>query len=188
MSEHTTGVAQANARVSTMPKLSRPIEGATRTLAAKSSSVSLSSETLPRTSIAPPESPLRRMRKLTESGSAPITRRRDPVRAVTRGQARRRCSSPLRGSCRPTKTTVPPRFPGAGRGGSGLLRGGGDPVVDALLQNPPPQDVRGQDPATAGSVARRHDGTGGGRERERGDQRSHRLPGGGDGGGPPPPE
>src|SRR6188472_1448129 len=40
MSEATTGVAQANARVSTMPKLSPPSEGATSAFAARSSSVS----------------------------------------------------------------------------------------------------------------------------------------------------
>ena len=42
MSEATTGVAHANARVSTIPKLSPPSDGATSAFAARSSAVSAS--------------------------------------------------------------------------------------------------------------------------------------------------
>ena len=51
MSDATTGVAQANARVSTMPKLSPPSDGATSAFAERSSAVRSSCERKPRMSI-----------------------------------------------------------------------------------------------------------------------------------------
>ena len=51
MSDATTGVAQANARVSTMPKLSPPSEGATSAFAPSSVAVSSSCERKPTTSM-----------------------------------------------------------------------------------------------------------------------------------------
>ena len=51
MSEATTGVAHANARVSTMPKLSPPSDGATSAFAASSVAVSSSCERKPTTSM-----------------------------------------------------------------------------------------------------------------------------------------
>ena len=79
MSEATTGVAQANASVSTMPKLSPPSEGATKALAFSSSSVRSRSETKPSASMLSSGIRWRVNNRRTCSGSAPTTRRRAPV-------------------------------------------------------------------------------------------------------------
>src|SRR5207248_221818 len=79
MSEATTGVADANARVSTIPKLSPPSDGATSALAAVSSSVNASCSRKPRTSMPSSETRSRVSSSRTASGSAPTTCRRAPV-------------------------------------------------------------------------------------------------------------
>ncbi len=117
MSEATTGVAHANARVSTIPKLSRPIDGATSSFACRSSSVSGCSGIEPSRSMLRPSSPSRRMSHFTESGSAPTTRSRAPVASATAGQARNSTARPFRGSCRPMNTTCGRRPAGSAAGG-----------------------------------------------------------------------
>ena len=112
MSEATTGVAQAKARVIVMPKLSLPRDGATRNFAAASSSVSFASSTKPRMSIPSSEIRSRASSRRTASGSAPSTRRRSPL-SRRRGQARSSTGSPFRGSWRPAKTMRSSRFPGS---------------------------------------------------------------------------
>jgi hypothetical protein len=104
MSDATTGIAHANPRVSTIPKLSPPSDGATSALALSSSSVRSSWLTNPSASIPSSLTPARERVSRTISGSAPINRRRAPVRRWISGQARSSTGMPLRGSCLPTKT------------------------------------------------------------------------------------
>src|SRR6187200_2410432 len=106
MSEATTGVAHANARVSTIPKLSPPSEGASSAFVELRRSVSASCERNPTTSMPASGIPSRVSSRRTANGSAPATTSRAPVRRRSSGQARRRMWRPLRGSCRPAKTTV----------------------------------------------------------------------------------
>src|ERR671922_631414 len=117
MSEATTGVAHAKARVSTIPKLSPPSDGATSALALRSSSVNRSCERKPRTSI--PSTGVRSfaINNRTASGSAPITRNTAPVRLRISGQARSRIGRPFRPSCRPTNRTRCSRPDGSASGG-----------------------------------------------------------------------
>ena len=117
MSDATTGVAQAIARTSTIPKLSPPSDGATSAFAASSSSVNSSCGRKPSTST--PSSGVRRrvISSRTASGSAPQMRSVAPVRARISGHARSRTCSPLRASCRPAKTTRFSRPAGSACGG-----------------------------------------------------------------------
>ena len=118
MSDATTGVAHANARVSTIPKLSPPSDGATSALAASSSTVSSSWLRNPSASIPSASfSPTRESANRTISGSAPTSRRRAPVRRWISGQARSSTGMPLRESCRPMKTTWFSRPPASASGG-----------------------------------------------------------------------
>ena len=117
MSDATTGNAHAKARVSTMPKLSPPIDGAASAFADNSSSVNSSWLRKPSTSIPSPDTPSRRWSSPTASGSAPISRSRAPVAACTVGHARSRTCSPFRGSCRPTNAMRCSRLPGSASGG-----------------------------------------------------------------------
>ena len=100
----------------TIPKLSRPIEGAMS--AFERSNVAVSSSWLrnPTTSSPSSETRSRVSRRRTASGSAPATVRRSPVRAWISGQARRSTCRPLRGSCLPAKTTRCSRSPALGLG------------------------------------------------------------------------
>ena len=104
MSEATTGVAQANARVSTIPKLSPPSDGAASAFAERSSAVNASWSRKPSTSIPSSETRSRVSSNRTASGSAPIRRSRAPVRARMSSHARSRIWRPFRGSCRPANT------------------------------------------------------------------------------------
>ena len=118
MSEATTGVAHANARVSTIPKLSPPSDGATSTLAAVSSSVNASCSRKPSTSIPSSGTRSRVSRSRTASGSAPTMRNLAPVRRRISGHARSITCRPLRGSCRPAKRMRCSRPPGSASGGT----------------------------------------------------------------------
>ena len=71
MSDATTGSAQANARVSTMPKLSPPSDGRDSAFAERSRSVSSSWGRKPRISIPSSGTRSRVSRRRTASGSAP---------------------------------------------------------------------------------------------------------------------
>jgi hypothetical protein len=117
MSDATTGVAHANARVSTIPKLSPPSDGATSAFAVSSSAVSASWLRKPSASIPSASTLFRVRRSRTISGSAPTMRRRTPVRLRISGQARRSTAMPLRGSWRPTKTIRCSRSRGSASGG-----------------------------------------------------------------------
>ena len=81
MSDATAGSAHANARVSTMPKLSWPIDGATSAFERSSVAVSSSWLRKPTTSSPSSETRSRLRRRRTASGSAPATVRRSPVRS-----------------------------------------------------------------------------------------------------------
>ena len=106
MSDATTGSAQAKARVSTIPKLSPPSEGAIRALVRSRSAVSSSCGRKPRMSMPSSETRSRVSRSLTASGSEPQICSRAPVRRRISGQARSSTWRPLRVSCRPAKVTV----------------------------------------------------------------------------------
>ena len=80
MSEATTGVAHANARVSTIPKLSPPSDGAASAFARAARAVSSSCERKPRMSMPSCGIRCRASWSRTASGSAPTRRRRAPVR------------------------------------------------------------------------------------------------------------
>ena len=95
MSDATTGVAHAKARVSTMPKLSPPSEGATSAFAEASSAVRSAWLRKPSTSIPSSGTRRRDRRSRTASGSAPAIRSRAPVRRRISGQARSRTCEPL---------------------------------------------------------------------------------------------
>src|SRR5918994_920154 len=113
MSDATTGVAQAKARVRTIPKLSPPSEGATSAFADASSMVRSSWLRKPRTSMPSSETRSRVSRSRTASGSAPAIRRRAPVRRRISGHARKSTCSPFRGSWRPANTSRCSRPPGS---------------------------------------------------------------------------
>ena len=117
MSDATTGVAHANARVSTIPKLSCPIDGAASAFARSSSAVRSSCEMKPSTSMPSVGMRCRASRSPTASGSAPTSRSRAPVRRWISGHARSSTGMPLRGSCRPMKTIVLSRSSGSAAGG-----------------------------------------------------------------------
>ena len=118
MSDATAGSAHANARVSTMPKLSWPIDGATS--AFERSSVAVSSSWLRKPTTSSPSSETRsRLRsRRTASGSAPATVRRSPVRRWMSGHARRSTWRPFRGSWRPAKTMRCSRSPAGADSGT----------------------------------------------------------------------
>ena len=176
MSEATTGVAQANARVSTIPKLSPPSDGAAIALAPSSSSVSRSWGRKPRISI--PSDGVRSfaIKSLTASGSAPMTRRVAPVK---------RRGSPARRGAGSTGLCVPPAAPrgsvlATGRvglwrdqhavrdhfvvGGRVPVRGGPrllrhrDTGIDPVEQEPPDRYRHPRPAELARGVERRDDG------------------------------
>ena len=117
MSDATAGVAHAKASASTSPKLSPPSAGVTDTFARRSSCVRTSFVTMPSTSIPASSKRMRACRSRYCMGSVPIRRRRAPVAAWMRGQARSSVGNPLRGSCRPMKTTAWSRSAGSASSG-----------------------------------------------------------------------
>ena len=194
MADATTGVAHANARVSTMPKLSPPSEGATSAFADSSSAVRSSWLRKPRISIPSSAMRSRASSRRTESGSAPAMRRVAPVRRRISGQARRSTGSPLRRSWRPAKTMRCSRSPGLGarrdqdavrddlvlprvvaRRRLARLRRGRDAVVDPVGHEAPHRLGEPQPAEVAGRVPGRDDRAV--PERERRDARDgrHRL-------------
>ena len=113
MSDATTGVAHANARVSTIPKLSPPSDGRDEQPCRLQLGGELVLAEPPRGCRCPSrEKPCRRASQRTERGSAPTRRSRAPVRLWISGQARSSTGSPLRGSLRPMKTTFARGRPG----------------------------------------------------------------------------
>ena len=97
MSDATTGSAQANARVSTIPKLSPPSDGAISAFVRESRLVSSSCGRKPRMSMPASEIRSRVSSSRTASGSEPQIWSRAPVRAWISGQARSSTWRPLRG-------------------------------------------------------------------------------------------
>ena len=106
MSDATTGSPQANARVSTMPKLSPPSDGAMSAFVRASRLVSSSCGRKPRMSMPLSEIRSRVSSSRTASGSEPQIWSRAPVCRWISGQARSSTWSPLRVSWRPAKVTV----------------------------------------------------------------------------------
>jgi hypothetical protein len=99
MSEATTGVPDANASVSTIPKLSPPSEGAHNTSVAPISSHFCSSDTRPATSTPSGSS----SSGSTSSSVAPATVSRASTPAPrSASKARSSTGKPLRSSARPT--------------------------------------------------------------------------------------
>ena len=178
MSDATTGVAHANARVSTIPKLSPPSDGATSALAAQQlGREPLLVDDAEHVDPLVGDSRSRAMSRRTASGSAPISRSRAPVRAVDlrpRPQQRREALARLlaadeddgslaaagvglrRDHDAVRDDLVVPGEPARGRGG-GLL-GDGDPVVDAVGRGSPRRPGSREPAEIAGRVEGRDDG------------------------------
>ena len=116
MSEATTGSAQANARVSTMPKLSCPIEGATSAFAPSSVAGQLVLAQEADDVDAVVGHPQPREEKPDRQRIGARDREPEPVRRRISGHARNSTCSPLRGSWRPAKTTRCSRPPAGRRG------------------------------------------------------------------------
>ena len=177
MSEATTGVADANAWVKHHAEALAADRGRSQHLRRRE----LRDERLRRHNAENVDPLLLRHARAGEAESEPRAGRlrsraaARPVRAATDGQARSRTGSPLRGSCRPMKTTRCSRLPGSGSSGSvdavrddlerapdvplgrlpRLLRDG-DSVVDPGDQDAP-EDAAPAVPAPARACARHHD-------------------------------
>ena len=118
MSEATTGSAQANARVSTMPKLSPPSDGATSAFvrAKQVGELLLRQEAEDVDPVVGDAQPREQEPDGERIGAADLQAARRFARRIS-GQARSSTCSPLRGSCRPAKMTVCSRPPGSASSG-----------------------------------------------------------------------
>ena len=195
MSDATTGIAHAKARVSTMPKLSPPSDGAASAFARSSSSVSSSwrqeaedvdpsSDTRCRGEQEPHRERVGADEPQPRAGppvDRPATPEQDrhPLARVVPADEDDRCLAVRRvgrGRDRGRRSGSISYSPGEpARGRVARLLGDGDPVVDPVEQEAPERQPAAHPAEVAGRMERGDERAAGERERRDADRRRHRL-------------